>query len=252
MSLPVQQVSKGYRKQKALKAFEKEDPTFKAIAVPDCVQIFLSGMGDSHLDMYLKRLREDYKLHVTVVGKHRVHFKETITERAEFEYILKKKRQGTLEYARVLGYVEPLPLSSKEKFEFDSMVARKALPLRSIGAIERGFREAAKAGSLIGHPVEYLRVVLTGGASQALDCGKEALKTTAIYAFRDCYTAARPLILEPVILVELEVPTEFQGTVSGDINRRKGTIVSNVQDGKVSLIRAHVFLNCWNIDSKIE
>nr|GMD62106.1 elongation factor G-1, mitochondrial-like [Ipomoea batatas] len=98
-------------------------------------------------------------------------------------------------------------------------------------------------GSMIGHPVENIRVVLTDGASHAVDSSELAFKLAAIYAFRQCYTAARPIILEPVMLVEIKVPTEFQGTVTGDINKRKGVIVGNDQEGDDSVITAHVPLN---------
>ncbi|XP_060675052.1 elongation factor G-1, mitochondrial [Ziziphus jujuba] len=98
-------------------------------------------------------------------------------------------------------------------------------------------------GSLIGHPVENIRVVITDGASHAVDSSELAFKLAAIYAFRKCYEATRPVILEPVMLVELKVPIEFQGTVAGDINKRKGVIVGNDQDGDDSVITAHVPLN---------
>ncbi|KAH7519658.1 hypothetical protein FEM48_Zijuj08G0060400 [Ziziphus jujuba var. spinosa] len=97
-------------------------------------------------------------------------------------------------------------------------------------------------GSLIGHPVENIRVVITDGASHAVDSSELAFKLAAIYAFRKCYEATRPVILEPVMLVELKVPIEFQGTVAGDINKRKGVIVGNDQDGDDSVITAHVSL----------
>ncbi|KAJ8775277.1 hypothetical protein K2173_020281 [Erythroxylum novogranatense] len=102
-------------------------------------------------------------------------------------------------------------------------------------------------GSLIGHPVENVRIVLTDGASHSVDSSELAFKLASIYAFRQildqCYTAAKPVILEPVMLVELKIPTEFQGTVAGDKNKRKGVIVGNDQDGDDSIITAHVPLN---------
>jgi elongation factor G len=199
-------------------------------------------MGELHLDIYVERIRREYKVDATV-GKPRVNFRETITQRAEFDYLHKKQSGGAGQYGRVTGYVEPLPPGSKEKFEFENMIVGQAIPSGFIPAIEKGFKEAANSGSLIGHPVENLRIVLTDGASHAVDSSELAFKMAAIYAFRLCYTAARPVILEPVMLVELKVPTEFQGTVAGDINKRKGIIVGNDQEGDDSVIQAHVPLN---------
>ncbi|KAL1207379.1 Elongation factor G-2 [Cardamine amara subsp. amara] len=244
MSLAVQPVSKdsGGQFSKALNRFQKEDPTFRVGLDPESGQTIISGMGELHLDIYVERIRREYKVDATV-GKPRVNFRETITQRAEFDYLHKKQSGGAGQYGRVTGYVEPLPLDSKEKFEFENMIVGQAIPSGFIPAIEKGFKEAANSGSLIGHPVENIRIVLTDGASHAVDSSELAFKMAAIYAFRLCYTAARPVILEPVMLVELKVPTEFQGTVAGDINKRKGIIVGNDQEGDDSVISAHVPLN---------
>ncbi|CAG7873986.1 elongation factor G-2, mitochondrial [Brassica rapa] len=244
MSLAVQPVSKdsGGQFSKALQRFQKEDPTFRVGLDPDSNQTIISGMGELHLDIYVERMRREYKVDATV-GKPRVNFRETITQRAEFDYLHKKQSGGAGQYGRVTGYVEPLPSDSKEKFEFENMIVGQAIPSGFIPAIEKGFKEAANSGSLIGHPVENIRIVLTDGASHAVDSSELAFKMAAIYAFRLCYTAAKPVILEPVMLVELKVPTEFQGTVAGDLNKRKGIIVGNDQEGDDSVIQAHVPLN---------
>ncbi|KAL5706099.1 Elongation factor G-1 [Ranunculus cassubicifolius] len=244
MSLAVSPVAKdaGGQFSKALNRFQREDPTFRVGLDPESGQTIISGMGELHLDIYVERIRREYKVDASV-GKPRVNFRETVTKRAEFDYLHKKQSGGQGQYGRVCGYVEPLPPGSSTKFEFDNMVIGQAIPSNFIPAIEKGFKEAANSGSLIGHPVENLRVVLTDGASHAVDSSELAFKLAAIYAFRQCYTAAKPVILEPVMLVELKVPTEFQGTVTGDINKRKGVIVGNDQDGDDSVITTHVPLN---------
>uniref|UniRef100_A0A0A0KAM7 Tr-type G domain-containing protein n=2 Tax=Cucumis sativus TaxID=3659 RepID=A0A0A0KAM7_CUCSA len=244
MSLAVQPVSKdsGGQFSKALNRFQKEDPTFRVGLDPESGQTIISGMGELHLDIYVERIRREYKVDATV-GKPRVNFRETVTQRAEFDYLHKKQTGGQGQYGRVCGYIEPLPPGSTAKFEFENIIVGQAIPSNFIPAIEKGFREAANSGSLIGHPVENVRVTLTDGASHAVDSSELAFKLAAIYAFRKCYTAARPVILEPVMLVEVKVPTEFQGTVGGDINKRKGIIVGNDQDGDDSIITAHVPLN---------
>jgi len=244
MSLAIQPVSKdsGGQFSKALNRFTREDPTFRVGLDAESGQTIISGMGELHLDIYVERIRREYKVDATV-GKPRVNFRETITQRAEFDYLHKKQSGGQGQYGRVIGFVEPLPIDSATKFEFENMIVGQAVPSNFIPAIEKGFREAANSGSLIGFPVENLRIVLTDGASHAVDSSELAFKMAAIYAFRQFYTAAKPVILEPVMLVELKVPSEFQGTVAGDINKRKGVIVGNDQDGDDSVITAHVPLN---------
>ncbi|XP_052193371.1 elongation factor G-1, mitochondrial isoform X1 [Diospyros lotus] len=244
MSLAVSPVSKdsGGQFSKALNRFQREDPTFRVGLDAESGQTIISGMGELHLDIYVERIRREYKVDATV-GKPRVNFRETVTQRAEFDYLHKKQTGGQGQYGRVVGYVEPLPHGSPTKFEFENMIVGQAIPSNFIPAIEKGFKEAANSGSLIGHPVENIRVCITDGASHAVDSSELAFKLAAIYAFRQCYTAARPVILEPIMLVELKVPTEFQGTVTGDINKRKGMIVGNDQDGDDSVITAHVPLN---------
>ncbi|XP_019188925.1 PREDICTED: elongation factor G-2, mitochondrial isoform X2 [Ipomoea nil] len=244
MSLAVSPVSKdsGGQFSKALNRFQREDPTFRVGLDPESGQTIISGMGELHLDIYVERIRREYKVEATV-GKPRVNFRETITQRADFDYLHKKQSGGQGQYGRVTGYVESLEPGSSTKFEFDNIIVGQAIPSNFIPAIEKGFKEAANSGSLIGHPVENIRVVLTDGASHAVDSSELAFKLAAIYAFRQCYSAARPIILEPVMLVEIKVPTEFQGTVTGDINKRKGVIVGNDQEGDDSVITAHVPLN---------
>ncbi|KAK0581113.1 hypothetical protein LWI29_010148 [Acer saccharum] len=244
MSLAVQPVSKdsGGQFSKALNRFQREDPTFRVGLDAESGQTIISGMGELHLDIYVERIRREYKVDATV-GKPRVNFRETVTQRAEFDYLHKKQSGGQGQYGRVIGYIEPLPKDSPAKFEFENMLVGQAVPSSFIPAIEKGFKEAANSGSLIGHPVENLRVVLTDGSSHAVDSSELAFKLAAIYAFRQCYAASKPVILEPVMMVELKVPTEFQGTVAGDINKRKGVIVGNDQEGDDSVITTHVPLN---------
>lgn len=244
MSLALSPVSKdsGGQFSKALNRFQREDPTFRVGLDVESGQTIISGMGELHLEVYVERIRREYKVDASV-GKPRVNFRETITKRAEFDYIHKKQSGGQGQYGRVIGYVEPLPAGSPTKFEFENEICGQAIPFNFIPAIEKGFKEAANSGSLIGFPVENFRVVLSDGASHAVDSSELAFKLAAIYAFRQCYTAAKPIVLEPVMLVELKAPSEFQGTVSGDINKRKGIIVGTDQEGDDCVITAQVPLN---------
>ncbi|XP_026401429.1 elongation factor G-1, mitochondrial-like [Papaver somniferum] len=244
MSLALQPVSKdsGGQFSKALNRFQREDPTFRVGLDAESGQTIISGMGELHLEVYVERIRREYKVDATV-GKPRVNFRETVTKRAEFDYLHKKQSGGQGQYGRVCGYIEPLEPGSTTKFEFENIIIGQVIPSNFIPAIEKGFKEAANSGSLIGFPVENVRVVLTDGAAHAVDSSELAFKLASIYAFRQCYTAAKPVILEPVMLVELKAPTEFQGTVTGDLNKRKGVIVGNDQDGDDAVLTAYVPLN---------
>ncbi|CAM6090305.1 unnamed protein product [Calypogeia fissa] len=244
MSLAIAPSSKdvGQQFSKALNRFQKEDPTFRVSLDPDSGETIISGMGELHLDIYVERIKREYKVDA-IVGKPQVNFRETITQRAEFDYLHKKQSGGQGQYGRVVGYIEPIPEGSDKKFEFQNHMIGQAIPSNFIPSIEKGFLEASNSGALIGHPVENLRVVLIDGASHQVDSSDLAFKLAALYAFRECYHNASPVILEPIMLVEMKAPMEFQGPVIGDINRRKGVIVGSEQDGDDAVIIAHVPLN---------
>lgn len=195
MSLAVQPVSKdsGEQFSKALNRFQREDPTFRVGLDPGNGQTIISGMGEPHLDIYDERNVREYK--VDAVGKPRVNFRETVTQHADLDYLHKKQSGGRGQYGRVIGYIEPLLTESGTKFEFESMRVGQAVPSNFVPAIEK----AANSCALIGHPVENLRVVLTDGAAHVVDSSELAFKMDSVYAFRQCYTASRPVILEPVI-----------------------------------------------------
>ena len=227
---------------KALNRFQKEDPTFRVSQDKESGETIISGMGELHLEIYVERMKREYKVECDV-GKPRVNYRETITRKTEFDYLHKKQSGGQGQYGRVVGYIEPLPADSKEKFVFENGIIGNAIPPNFIPAVEKGFEEVINSGSLIGHPVEGLKVVLTDGAAHAVDSSEMAFKLAAMYAFRSAYPNASPTVLEPVMEVEIVVPSEFQGTVIGDINRRRGVVVSSEQEGDDVTIVANVALN---------
>lgn len=227
---------------KALNRFQKEDPTFRVSQDKESGETIISGMGELHLEIYVERMKREYKVECDV-GKPRVNYRETITKKTPFDYLHKKQSGGQGQYGRVTGYIEPLPADSKEKFVFENGIIGNAIPPNYIPAVEKGFEEVTNSGSLIGHPVEGVKVVLTDGAAHAVDSSELAFKLAAMYAFRSAYPDASPTVLEPVMEVEIVVPSEFQGTVIGDINRRKGVVVSSEQEGDDVIILSHVPLN---------
>ncbi|GAB4816300.1 hypothetical protein N2152v2_003346 [Parachlorella kessleri] len=227
---------------KALNRFTKEDPTFRVSLDPESGQTVISGMGELHLEIYVERMKREYKVDCEV-GKPRVNFREAISRRADFDYLHKKQSGGQGQYGRVVGFIEPLPADHPTKFEFENQIVGNAIPPNFIPACEKGFREAVNAGSLIGHPVEGVRVVITDGAAHTVDSSELAFKIASVYAFRSAYDKAAPSILEPIMSVEVCAPSEFQGTIIGDINRRKGIIQGSEQEGDDVIITAHVPLN---------
>lgn len=227
---------------KALARFMREDPTFKVSLDAESGQTIISGMGELHLEIYTERMKREYKVDCEV-GRPRVNYREAISRRAEFDYLHKKQSGGQGQYGRVVGYMEPLPADHPTKFEFENGIVGNAIPPNFVPAVEKGFKEAVNSGALIGHPVEGVRVVLTDGNAHAVDSSELAFKLASMYAFRQGYEKASPSILEPIMHVEVSAPTEFQGTIIGDINRRKGVIMGSEQEGDDVIIDAHVPLN---------
>ncbi len=227
---------------KALNRFTKEDPTFRVHRDEESAQTIISGMGELHLDIYIERMKREYACEV-ISGKPQVAYREAIAQRGEFNYTHKKQTGGSGQYGKVGGYVEPLPLDHATGFEFVDEIVGGAIPREFIPACEKGFREAVKKGTQIGFPIVGVRVVLNDGASHAVDSSEMAFKTAALMAFREAYTKAKPTILEPIMRVEVQFPEEFQGAVLGQINQRRGTIVSTEkQEGFVQAM-AEVPLN---------
>jgi elongation factor G len=227
---------------KALGRFQKEDPTFRVALDPESGQTIVSGMGELHLEIYVERMRREYGVDCEA-GRPRVNYREAVTRKAPFDYLHKKQSGGQGQYGRVVGYIEPLPEGAEAKFEFRNAIVGNAVPPNFVPAIEKGFREAANAGWLIGHPIEGLRVVLTDGNAHAVDSSELAFKLAATYALRAAYNDAAPTVLEPVMAVEVTTPTEFQGAVIGDVNRRKGVVHSSEASGDDVVVEARVPLN---------
>jgi elongation factor G len=227
------------RMAKALNRFTKEDPTFRSHVDPESNQTIIQGMGELHLDVYIERMKREYRAEVQT-GKPQVAYREAISQKAEFDYTHKKQTGGSGQYGRVIGAVEPNP---KGVYEFVNEVRGGRIPKEFIPSCEKGFRAVMKKGQLIGFPVIGIRVVLKDGQSHAVDSSDIAFQMAAQGAFRQVYMKAKPQILEPVMKVSVEGPTEFAGAVFGSINQRRGVIVSSVEDGMFSRVDAEVPLS---------
>ncbi|HVJ13956.1 MAG TPA: elongation factor G [Polyangiaceae bacterium] len=226
---------------KALNRFTKEDPTFRVHQDEESQQTIISGMGELHLDIYMERMRREYNCDV-VAGKPQVAYRETITQRSEIAYTHKKQTGGSGQYAKIGGFMEPLPADAVETYEFVDEIVGGAIPREFIPACDKGFKESIKKGALIGFPVVGVRVTLNDGASHAVDSSEMAFKTAALQGFREAYSGAKPTILEPIMKVEVEAPSEFQGSVVGQINQRRGAIMDTIS-GETVTVTAEVPLN---------
>ncbi|HYO54997.1 elongation factor G, partial [Archangium sp.] len=227
---------------KALNRFTKEDPTFRVNRDEESGQTIIRGMGELHLEIYIERMKREYNCEV-VAGKPQVAYRETISQKGEFAYTHKKQTGGSGQFARVCGYLEPLPADAVQQYEFVDDIVGGSIPREFIPACDKGFQEAIKKGSLIGFPVVGVRVVINDGAFHAVDSSEMAFKTAAIMGFREGYSAAKPIILEPMMKVEVQAPEDYQGSVVGQINQRRGTILSSETREGYVVVTAEVPLN---------
>jgi elongation factor G len=224
---------------KALGRFTKEDPTFRTYVDSESNQTIIQGMGELHLDVYIERMKREYKAEVET-GMPQVAYRETITQRADFDYTHKKQTGGSGQYGRVAGYMEPF---EEGDYEFVDNIKGGVIPNEFIPSCDKGFQAAKTRGSLIGFPIVNIRCLINDGNTHPVDSSDMAFQQAAIGAFRHAYEKAKPVILEPIMKVSVEGPTEFQGNVFGSLNQRRGIIVSSTEDGNSCQIEAEVPLS---------
>jgi elongation factor G len=224
---------------KALQRFVKEDPTFKTYVDPESKQTIIQGMGELHLDVYLERMKREYRTEVET-GMPQVAYREAISQRAEFDYTHKKQTGGAGQFGRVIGYIEP---SSEKPYEFVNEVKGGNIPKEYIPSCDKGFQIALQKGPLIGFPITSIRTVLVDGQAHPVDSSDIAFQTAAREALREVYTKAKPQILEPIMKLSVEGPSEFIGNYFSSINQRRGIIISTVEDGTFARVDAEVPLS---------
>ena len=221
---------------KAINRFTKEDPTFQSFMDPESGETIIKGMGELHLAVYVERMKREYKCEVET-GAPQVAYRESITQRAEFNYTHKKQTGGSGQYGRVAGFIEPL---ADKDYEFVDMIKGGAIPNEYIPSCDKGFRKAIEKGSLIGFPIVGVKVTINDGQYHPVDSNDNAFQIAAIGAFREAYEKAKPAILEPIMKVSIEGPTEFQGNMFGLINQRRGVIVDSTDENNMSVVNAEV------------
>jgi elongation factor G len=219
---------------KALNRFTKEDPTFRTHVDNETGETIIEGMGELHLDVYVERMKREYSAEVST-GNPRVAYRETITQRADFNYTHKKQTGGAGQYGRVAGYLEPV---ADADFIFENAVTGGSIPTQYIAAVEKGFRQCLTKGPKMEFPVTGVKLVINDGASHAVDSSDMAFQAAARGAFKDGYLRAKPVIHEPIMKVVVESPTEFQGAVMGLLNQRRGMIVGAQDEGPMCVIEA--------------
>jgi elongation factor G len=220
---------------KALRRFTREDPTFRAGVDEESAETIIRGMGELHLEVYIERMKREYNA-VVVASPPQVAYRETVGQRAEFAYTHKKQTGGSGQFGRVCGYLEPC----EQEYEFVDDVVGGAIPREFISAVEKGFKSMLSKGRLLGFPVVNVRVVINDGASHAVDSSDIAFQEAARGAWREGFDRAKPKLLEPIMKVVVETPSEFSGGVLGGLMQRRAMIIGSQEDGQLSRIEAEV------------
>jgi elongation factor G len=242
ISLAVQPKDKASQNNfsKALNRFTKEDPTFRVHRDEESGETIISGMGELHLEIYVERMKREYGCEC-IVGKPQVNFRETLTQRSEVNYTHKKQSGGQGQFARIVGFIEPFTAEDSQKqWEFADETVGGSIPKNFIPACEKGFTEQIKTGMLIGMQVVNVRMVVNDGLHHPVDSNEMAFKTATMAGFRESYPGSKPTILEPIMKVGIEGPEEFQGTMMGLINQRRGMLTGSGGNGGYCQIDAEV------------
>ena len=229
------------RMAKALSRFMKEDPTFRVSSDPETGQTVIAGMGELHLDVYVERMRREFKAEV-VVGQPNVSYREAPTTEVEYNYKHKKQTGGSGQYGHVVGRMIPLPLDG-DPYEFEDNIVSGRIPSEYIPAVNKGFVDAMKKGPLAGYEITGVKMCLDDGSFHAVDSSEMAFRICARDAFHEAFRKAKPCLLEPIMKVEVEMPVEFQGSIVGDLNSRRGIIMGTETKGNFTVVQADVPLS---------
>jgi elongation factor G len=223
----------------AIQKLVQEDPTLRVNTDPDTGQTILAGMGELHLEIIVDRMQREFNVGANV-GKPQVAYRETIRGTAEYDYTHKKQTGGSGQYARVKLRVEPIP---GKNFEFENDVKQGAIPKEFISAVEKGVRESLEGGILAGYPMVDIKATVFDGDYHDVDSSEMAFKICSSICFKEACKKAKPVLLEPVMRVEVVVPEEYMGTVNGDLSSRRGRLEGTEVRGTTQLIKAMVPLS---------
>ncbi|KAF2148732.1 elongation factor G 1, mitochondrial precursor [Myriangium duriaei CBS 260.36] len=206
---------------KAMARFQREDPTFRVHVDSESQETIISGMGELHLDIYLERMRREYKVDCEV-GQPQVAYRETITQHMPFDHLLKKQTGGAGDYARVVGFMEPTGQLTENQFE--QRIVGGTISEKFLFACDKGFHAACDKGPLLGHKVLGASMVINDGATHMTDSSEMAFRIATQQAFRKAFMQAGPQVLEPLMKTTVTAPVEFQGNIVGILNKRNAVI----------------------------
>ncbi len=224
---------------KALQRFRREDPTFRVTTDEETNETVIAGMGELHLDIYVERIRREYGVDVEV-GAPKVSYREAPTKLAEYNYKHKKQTGGSGQFAHIVGKLDCLPEDSETPFEFEEKIVGGRIPKEYIPSVEKGFRDALLKGPVAGFPIVGVKAILEDGSYHEVDSSDMAFQIAARGCFRETFLKTKPVLLEPVMKVEIEVPAEFQGPVAGELTGRRGLILSTDVQGAFAKIEGEV------------
>ncbi len=223
---------------KALNRFTKEDPTFQCYVDPESSETIIAGMGELHLEVYIERMKREYKAEV-VTSPPQVAYRETIGAKTEFSYTHKKQTGGSGQYGKVAGYAEPFD----GEFEFVDGIKGGSIPREFIPAVEKGFKSMIAKSPRLGVPVVGVRVAIDDGQAHAVDSSDIAFQEAARGAFRDFFPRAKPKILEPIMKVSLEGPAEFSGNMLSLLMQRRGIVIGSTEEDGAARVDSEVPLS---------
>jgi len=216
------------RFQKALRRFQREDPTFRVEVIQETNETIISGMGELHLEIYCERMKREYNIDTLETGEPKVNYRETITQKVAYDYTHKKQSGGRGQYGKIIGYMEPIPEEEQEETQegivFISKLSGNEIPPNFVPSIEKGFRAATSKGLLTGHPLLNMKCVLEDGLAHDVDSSDQAFQAAAQGAYETNYADAGPVVLEPLMAVEVTFPSEFQPQTLQTLNHREGSI----------------------------
>ena len=221
----------------ALQKLAQEDPSFRVETDEESGQTIISGMGELHLEIIVDRMKREFKVEAEV-GQPQVAYRETIRSSVNQEYKYAKQSGGRGQYGHVFLKLEPMEPGSG--YEFVNEIKGGAVPREYIPAVDKGVQEAMQGGILAGYPVEDVKVTLYDGSYHDVDSSEMAFKLAASMCFKEGAKKANPVLLEPMMKVEVEVPEEFMGDVIGDLNRRRGQVEGMDERGGNKIVNAYV------------
>lgn len=232
------------RMSKALSRFMKEDPTFRVSTDEESGETIIKGMGELHLEIYVERMQREYKVPVEV-GAPQVNYREAITQPSKFDYTHKKQTGGSGQYACVVGEIEPLDVTQEgvEDFEFNNNIKGGSIPSEFISACEAGFKDVMVEGPLAAFPMVGVKVSLNDGKFHEVDSSDMAFRIASRQAMKQAVRGANPQLLEPMMKVEVETPSEFQGSVIGDLSSRRGIIGGSEVRDEMTVVNSTVPLS---------